>query len=34
LWGTAGMTMLSGLHYIYIGMNILQEPGKEQEQDQ
>jgi cardiolipin synthase (CMP-forming) len=26
LWGTAILTTLSGLHYIYIGMNILQEP--------
>jgi cardiolipin synthase (CMP-forming) len=26
LWGTAVITTLSGLHYIYIGMNILQEP--------
>jgi cardiolipin synthase len=26
LWGTAIITTLSGLHYIYIGMNILQEP--------
>ena len=26
LWGTAAVTTLSGLHYIYIGMNILQEP--------
>ncbi len=25
LWGVAGVTTLSGLHYIYIGMNILQE---------
>ncbi|MEJ2662153.1 MAG: hypothetical protein P8Z73_15710, partial [Desulfobacteraceae bacterium] len=25
LWGTAVLTTLSGLHYIYIGMNILQE---------
>ena len=25
LWGTAVVTTLSGLHYIYIGMNILQE---------
>lgn len=26
LWATAIITVLSGLHYIYIGMNILQEP--------
>lgn len=26
LWSTAILTTLSGLHYIYIGMNILQEP--------
>ncbi len=26
LWTTAILTILSGLHYIYIGMNILQEP--------
>ncbi len=26
LWATATITVLSGLHYIYIGMNILQEP--------
>ena len=26
LWCTAGFTIWSGLHYIYIGMNILQEP--------
>jgi cardiolipin synthase len=26
LWSTAVFTILSGLHYIYIGMNILQEP--------
>ena len=26
LWGTAILTTWSGLHYIYIGMNILQEP--------
>jgi cardiolipin synthase (CMP-forming) len=32
LWGTAAVTTISGLHYIYIGMNILQEPGKEQNQ--
>ena len=25
-WCTAAITILSGLHYIYIGMNILQEP--------
>jgi len=29
LWGTALLTTLSGLHYIYIGMNILQEPQNE-----
>ena len=29
LWGTAALTTLSGLHYIYVGMNILQETGKE-----
>jgi cardiolipin synthase len=27
LWTTALATVLSGLHYIYIGMTILQEPG-------
>ena len=27
LWTTAVVTVLSGLHYIYIGMTILQEPG-------
>ena len=26
LWITAALTIMSGLHYIYIGMNILQEP--------
>jgi cardiolipin synthase len=26
VWGTAAFTIVSGLHYIYIGMNILQEP--------
>jgi cardiolipin synthase len=26
LWTTATITVLSGLHYIYLGMNILQEP--------
>ena len=26
LWGTAAVTTLSGLQYIYIGMNILHEP--------
>jgi cardiolipin synthase len=26
VWSTAIITILSGLHYIYIGMNILQEP--------
>ena len=26
IWCTAAITILSGLHYIYIGMNILQEP--------
>ncbi len=26
MWCTAGFTILSGLHYIYIGMSILQEP--------
>jgi len=25
-WVAAGLTILSGLHYIYIGLNILQEP--------
>jgi len=30
LWATAGITILSGLHYIYIGMNILQEPNDEE----
>jgi cardiolipin synthase len=29
LWGTAVITTLSGLHYIYIGMNILQAPDLE-----
>lgn len=29
LWATAGFTVLSGLHYIYIGMTILQETGGE-----
>jgi hypothetical protein len=24
-WFTAGMTVISGLHYIYMGLNILQE---------
>ena len=28
LWSTVILTTLSGLHYIYIGMNILQEPGE------
>ena len=28
IWATAGATILSGLHYIYIGMSILQEPGE------
>ena len=27
LWATALLTILSGLHYIFIGMRILQEPG-------
>lgn len=31
LWGTAILTTLSGLHYIYIGMNILQEPSNDVE---
>jgi len=26
LWAAAILTILSGLHYIYVGMNILQEP--------
>mgnify|MGYP003565295656 CR=1 FL=1 len=26
LWGTALLTTMSGLHYIFLGMNILQEP--------
>jgi cardiolipin synthase len=26
VWGTTAFTIVSGLHYIYIGMNILQEP--------
>ncbi len=30
IWSTAVFTILSGLHYIYIGMNILQEPRKDQ----
>ena len=25
LWATAALTMISGLHYVYIGMNILQQ---------
>lgn len=29
MWGTAAFTIVSGLHYIYIGMNILQEPNGE-----
>lgn len=29
LWGTALLTTLSGLHYIFIGMNILQEPNND-----
>ena len=28
VWGTAIVTIWSGLHYIYIGMNILQEPSE------
>ena len=28
IWVTAGVTILSGLHYIYIGMSILQETGE------
>lgn len=28
LWATSGVTILSGLHYVYIGMGILQEPHK------
>ena len=31
LWTTAILTTLSGLHYMYIGMNILQEPNEEEE---
>ena len=30
VWGTVGFTIFSGLHYIYIGMNILQEPNNDQ----
>lgn len=29
VWSTAAFTILSGLHYIVIGMNILQEPGNQ-----
>lgn len=28
IWATTSVTIVSGLHYIYIGMNILQEPGE------
>jgi cardiolipin synthase len=28
LWTTVILTTISGLHYMYIGMNILQEPGE------
>ena len=31
LWSTAALTTLSGLHYIFIGMNILQEPADSNE---
>lgn len=31
LWGTAAVTTLSGLHYIFIGMNILQEADLDRE---
>jgi cardiolipin synthase len=31
LWITAILTIMSGLHYMYIGMNILQEPGENAE---
>jgi len=27
-WVTAGLTIVSGLHYIYFGMNILQSDSK------
>jgi cardiolipin synthase len=30
VWSTVGFTIFSGLHYIYIGMNILQEPNNDQ----
>ncbi len=30
-WATALVTIVSGLHYIFIGMNILQEPAAEDE---
>jgi cardiolipin synthase len=30
VWATVGLTIFSGLHYIYIGMNILQEPNNDQ----
>ena len=33
IWCTAIFTILSGLHYVYIGMNILQEPGSRDEQE-
>lgn len=29
LWTTAVLTTVSGLHYVYIGMNILQEPNNQ-----
>jgi hypothetical protein len=32
LWATAVVTTLSGLHYIYIGMNILQESDADRDQ--
>ncbi len=32
MWCTAGFTILSGLHYIYVGMSILQEPNNHNSQ--
>ncbi len=34
VWSTAALTILSGLHYIYIGMNILQEPNDNKNNDE
>lgn len=34
VWSTAIITILSGLHYIYIGMNILQEPNDNKDDNQ